>query len=148
MKIRNIANWLISEMGSNWYLKCFTHGFVRAGSLWLPHRARIIGPSFLMNTRQRSSVCLHGIGIVNIHFSLLHKDKDLNMFDLAHYEALRSVYSIFRGIPRSCFWSLDPVVLKMQKAEIKNALDSITFLDFAQAITGQLPFNRNTQVTV
>ena len=61
------------------------------------------------------------------------------MFDLAHYEGLRSVYSIFRGIPRSCFWSLDSVVLKMQKADIKNALDSITSLDdFAQAIMGQL----------
>ena len=33
----------------------------------------------------------------------------------------------------------------MLKAEIKNALDSVTFLDdFAQAITGQLPFNPNT----
>jgi len=33
----------------------------------------------------------------------------------------------------------------MQKAEIKNALDSVTFLDdFAHAIAGQLPFNPNT----
>ena len=83
--------------------------------------------------------------IVNIHFSLLYARKDLDTFDPDHCETLRSAYSVFRGIPRSCFWSLDPVVLKMLKAEIKNALDSITFLDdFAQAITGQLPFNPNT----
>jgi len=77
----------------------------------------------------------------NIHFSLLYACKDLSAVDLDHCEALRNAYSVFRGIPRSCFWSLDPDVLEMQKAEIKNALDSITLDDFAHAITGQLPFN-------
>ncbi|KAM6503866.1 hypothetical protein JOM56_000809 [Amanita muscaria] len=77
--------------------------------------------------------------------SLLYARKDLNTFDPDHCETLQSAYSFFRGIPRSCFWSLDPVVLRMQKAEIKNALDSITFLDdFAHAITGRLPFNPKT----
>ena len=83
--------------------------------------------------------------IVNIHFSLLYARKNLNTFDLAHYEALRSTYSVFSGIPRSCFWCLDPDVLKIQKAEIKTALDSISSADnFAHAIMGQLPFNPNT----
>ncbi|KIL69383.1 hypothetical protein M378DRAFT_21547 [Amanita muscaria Koide BX008] len=77
--------------------------------------------------------------------SLLYAHKDLNTFDLDHCETLQSTYSVFRGIPRFCFWSLNPIVLRMQKAEIKNALDSITFLDdFAHAISGQLPFNPNT----
>ncbi|KIL54248.1 hypothetical protein M378DRAFT_19091 [Amanita muscaria Koide BX008] len=77
--------------------------------------------------------------------SLLYARKDLNTFDLDHCETLQSAYSFFCGIPQSCFWSLDPVVLRMQKAEIKNALDSITFLDdFAHAITGRLPFNPKT----
>ncbi|KAI0296510.1 hypothetical protein B0F90DRAFT_1745842 [Multifurca ochricompacta] len=76
--------------------------------------------------------------------SLLYACKDLNTFDLDHCEALRSAYSVFRGIPRSCFWSLDPVVLKIQKAEIKNALDSMFLDDFTHAITGQSAFNPNT----
>ena len=76
-----------------------------------------------------------------LHFSLLYACKDLNTFDLDHWKVLRDTYSIFRGIPRSCFWSLNPDVLEAQKAEIKNALDSIRSLDdFAH----QLPFNPNT----
>ena len=58
---------------------------------------------------------------------------------------MQNTYSIFRGIPRSCLWFLDPDVLEAQKAEIKIALDSLTFLDdFARAISGRLPFNPNT----
>ncbi|KAF8807200.1 hypothetical protein BYT27DRAFT_6558586 [Phlegmacium glaucopus] len=77
--------------------------------------------------------------------SLLYARKDLNMFDLDHFKALWGAYSIFHGIPRSCFGSLDPFVLKMQEADIQNALDSTSFLDdFARAFTGQLSVNPNT----
>jgi len=83
-----------------------------------------------------------------IHPSLLYACKDLihlNMLDPVHWKKMRENYSIFRGIPRSCLWSLDDDVLEAQKAEIKSALDSMTSLDdFARGISGQLPFNPNT----
>ena len=79
-----------------------------------------------------------------IYFSLLYACKDLNKFDLDHWNVLRSNYSIFRGIPRSCFGSFDPDVLENEKEEISNALNSITSLDdFARAISGESYFNSN-----
>jgi len=58
--------------------------------------------------------------------SLLHARKDLNTFDLDHCEALRGAYSIFRGIPRSCFRSLVPRGLEEEMLGIEDALSHRT----------------------
>ncbi|KIL55326.1 hypothetical protein M378DRAFT_56130, partial [Amanita muscaria Koide BX008] len=121
------------------YVHIFDHTGVR--------RLTLSGESRIPELDNNSECCaLVNLGdklklVPAVFYPQLH----LNTFDPDHCETLQSAYSFFRGIPRSCFWSLDPVVLRMQKAEIKNALDSITFLDdFAHTITGRLPFNPKT----
>jgi hypothetical protein len=80
--------------------------------------------------------------IINIHFSLLFENKDLNIVDVQHCERLRKAHSIFHGIPRLCFRSLTPPGLQLHAETIDEAVDDIeSFATFVQATKGGLPFD-------